>query len=123
MFALMGLVIAFTYHSRVSRYDVRKEAVIIEANVLGTAFMKADLVAEPGRTELKTVLLNYARTRNIQPGSVRTITDLKTILDRTFQAQEKIWPATRRVVAQGKPGPIESSLVAAIHDVFDVHTI
>ena len=123
MFALMGLVIAFTYHSGVSRFDARKDAVAIEANALGTAFLRADLVAEPGRTELKKALLDYARTRIVPTGSTRTNADRQATLNRTFKAQAKIWPATKHVVDQGTPGPIESSLVAAINDVFDAHTI
>ena len=123
MFALMGLVIAFTYASGVSRYDARKDAVSNEANALGTAFLRADLVAEPGRTELKTILLEYARTRYIPPNSIRTNEARTAVLQKTLQVQEKIWPATRRVVAQGTPGPIESSLVAAINAVLDAHTI
>ena len=73
MFAVMGLVLAFTYASGVSRFDARKDAVIKEANALGTAFHRADLVAEPGRSELKMVLLDYARTRIIETGTVNTI--------------------------------------------------
>jgi hypothetical protein len=123
MFALMGLVIAFTYHSGVSRHDARKNAVTIEANALGTAFLRADLVAEPGRTELKTTLLNYARTRIVPTGSVRTNADRKAILNRIFKAQAKIWPATKHVIDQGTPGPMKTSLVVAINDVLDAHTI
>ena len=65
MFAVMGLVLAFTYASGVSRFDARKNAVLIEANALGTAFHRADLVAEPGRTELRMTLMDYARSRVI----------------------------------------------------------
>ena len=125
MLALMGLVIAFTYASGVSRYDNRKNAVTIEANALGTAFLRADLVVEPGRTELRKVLLDYARTRYIVSGSteIRTNADRQAILDRTMKAQAKIWPATKRIVEQENPGPIESALVAAINDLLDAHTI
>lgn len=123
MFAVMGLVLAFTYASGVSRFDARKSAVIKEANALGTAFHRADLVAEPGRSELKMVLLDYARTRVIKIGTVNTIQDRKLTLETTLEKLEKIWPATKRMVEQNKPGPIEASMVAAINDVIDAHTI
>lgn len=123
MFAVMGLVLAFTYASGVSRYDARKNAVTLEANALGTAFHRADLVAEPGRSELKKVLLDYARTRVIETGSVRTAQDRELTLKTTLEKLEKIWPATKRMVEQNKPGPIEASMVAAINGVIDAHTI
>jgi hypothetical protein len=123
MFALLGLVLAFTYASGVSRFDARKNAVIQEANSLGTAFHRADLVAEPGRTELKRTLLEYARTRAFPPGSIKTVADLEAALKKTLEHLSKIWPATKKVIEQGEPAPRESSLVAAINGVLDVHTV
>lgn len=123
MFALMGLVLAFTYASGVSRFDARKSAVILEANALGTAFNRADLVAEPGRSHLKKVLLDYARTRTFPAGTVRTSADRDAVLKRTLHHLEAIWPATKEIIDQGTPGPIEASLVAAINSVLDAHTI
>lgn len=122
MFALMGLVLAFTYASGVSRYDARKHAVTAEANALGTAYLKADLLAEPGRTELKKVLLEYARTRTFEPGSIKTNADRKLAIDRTKEKLAQLWPTTKRIIDNGKPGPLEASLVAAINAVIDAHT-
>jgi hypothetical protein len=53
MLALLGLLLAFTYSFSLSRADMRKQAVINEANAIGTAFLRADLGAEPGRGELR----------------------------------------------------------------------
>ena len=123
MFAIMGLVLAFTYASGISRYDARKNAATVEANALGTAFLRADLVAEPGRTELKTVLLDYARSRIFELGKIKTTEDRRAVLTNTLEKQEKIWPVTRQIIEQGKPGPIEASLVSAINEVMNAHTI
>jgi hypothetical protein len=122
IFAIMGLVMAFTYASGISRYDARKNAATIEANALGTAFLRADLVAEPGRTELKKVLLDYARSRVFDLGKIKNAEDRRAVLNNTLEKLKKIWPVTRRIVEQGKPGPIEASLVAAINDVMNAHT-
>jgi membrane protease YdiL (CAAX protease family) len=123
MFAVMGLVLAFTYGSGQTRFDARKNAVMIEANALGTAFHRADLVAEPGRTELRTILLDYARTRAFEPGTVKTYEQFRAVVKITLNKMELIWPATKRMIEQGKPGPVEASVVAAINNVLDAHTI
>lgn len=49
--------------------------------------------------------------------------DRKAAIDRTLQKQARLWPATKRVIAQDNPDPIEASLLAAINDVFDAHSI
>ena len=123
MFALLGLLLAFTYAAGMSRHDARKQAVPVEANALGTAFQRADILAEPGRTELKKVLLDYAQTRYFPPGSLQSNEERKAAVIRTLKQQAKIWPATKRVVAQDNPVPMEASLVVAINSVFDAHTI
>ena len=122
MFAILGLVLAFTYASVVSRYDARKQAIPVEANVLSTAFQRADIVVEPGRTELKKVLLDYARTRYFPPDLLQNSDGSKAALLRTLKQQAKIWPATKRVIEMDNPATMETSLVEVINSVFDAHT-
>ena len=123
MFAIMGLVLAFTYASGVSRFDARKNAVTIEANAIGTAFHRADLVAEPGRTELRNTLLDYARSRTFIKGTLRNNVDRGKFLAIALEKLATLWPATKQVIEQGKPGPVEVSLVVAMNSVIDAHTI
>lgn len=123
MFALLGLILAFTYAAGVSRHEDRKQSVVTEANALGTAFLRARLVAEPGRTELTKALLDYARTRAIKQGVRLTPAQRGEILEKMLQAQRALWPITEKIVGQGQPGPFEASLVAAIIDVLDQHTV
>jgi hypothetical protein len=123
MFALLGLLLAFTYASGVSRHDARSQAVTVEANALSTAFQRADIIAEPGRTELKIVLLDYTRTRSYPPGSLQNNDERKAAIIRTLKQQARIWPATKRVVEQNNPAPMETSLVVAINAVFDAHYV
>jgi hypothetical protein len=80
-------------------------------------------VAEPGRTELKTTLLDYARSRAFQSGAYGTNEDRKAALMITLDKQAELWLATTHVVDQGDRGPMSSSLVAAINDVIDAHTL
>ena len=123
MFAILGLILAFTYASGVSRFEVRKQAVISESNALGTAFLRAGLIAEPGSTELKEELLAYARTRVVTKGVTISNEQRRELLKKTLHAQAKLWPALEKALEKGKPGVIEASLVAAINDVLDEHAI
>ena len=123
MFALLGLILAFTYAASVSRLDARKQAVLLESNALGTAFQRADLVAEPGRTELKTTLLDYARTRAFAPGALKRSEERRAAVLRTIKQQRRIWTAAKQVVKQDNPEPMEAALVVAINAVYDAHTV
>jgi hypothetical protein len=49
LLGLLGLRIAFTYAFALDRHSSRKAAVLLEANALSTAFLRADLLQEPER--------------------------------------------------------------------------
>ena len=127
MLALLGLILSFTYLASVQRFELRKQSAITEANALGTAFLRADLVAEPRSTELKEALLDYARTRVVRDEDNKsrkfTPEERNAFLRITLEQQEKLWPLTEKIVLQSKPGPIETALVTSINQVLDVHTL
>jgi len=122
MLALLGLMLAFTYAFSLSRADLRKDAVVNEANAIGTAFLRADLVAEPGRSELRQHLLEYARTRVFTAEGIENLQQLHEQIGRSLEAQGKLWPATRLAIQGGVSTPLEALLVQAINAVLDAHT-
>jgi hypothetical protein len=122
MLALLGLMLAFTYAFSLSRADLRKQAVVDEANAIGTAFLRADLVAEPGRSELRQYLLEYARTRVFTAEGVEDRQHLNELIGHSLEAQGKLWPATKLAIQGGVSTPLEALLVQAINGVLDAHT-
>jgi len=50
MLGFMALVMAFGLSLAVGRYESRRAAVVTEANALGTAYLRAQTLAEPNRT-------------------------------------------------------------------------
>ena len=50
LLTLVGLVLAFGLAMAVGRYDSRRAAVVDDANAIGTAYLRAQLLAEPVRS-------------------------------------------------------------------------
>jgi len=123
LFALLGLILAFTYSAGVSRYEARKAAAVEESNALGTAFLRADLLREPGRSELRFVLYEYAQTRTYPQGYLYTPAEAQVIIDRTLAAQALVWPAMRKAAAEDNPVPVVLAVVAAVNNVLDIHNV
>ena len=44
VFALLGLLMAFTFSGAYSRFDVRRQLIVQEANAIGTAYLRLDLL-------------------------------------------------------------------------------
>ena len=124
MFALLGLMLAFTYMFSMSRADMRKQAVITEANALSTAFLRADLAPEPSRSELRNLLFDYAQSRLVAPGTIKTREQLREVVVHSLEIQSNIWPATISALRQegDMSDPEKALLIAAINNVLDAHT-
>ena len=121
MLALLGLILAFTYAFSLSRADHRKDAIVNEVNAINTAFLRADLAAEPGRSELRNRLLEYARTRLVTAEMAANPDALKNSIARSLEAQSYLWPATKQVLQGDVPGPMKTSIIQAVNGVLDAH--
>jgi len=123
MFALLGLMLAFTYGAGVSRFDASKQSITVEANAIRVAFLRADMVAEPESTELKQALLDYARTRIVKQQVLITREQFQEILRKSLQEQSKLWLITEKIVKQSQPGSnVAPLLVDAVNQVISAHT-
>ena len=63
VFALLGLLIAFTFSGAISRFDSRRELVAEEANRIGTAWLRIDLLPEREQPNLRDLFRRYLDSR------------------------------------------------------------
>lgn len=59
VFALLGLLLAFSFGMVLERYETRRQIAIDEANAIGTAYLRAQFLDEPYRSHLSTILVDY----------------------------------------------------------------
>jgi hypothetical protein len=53
VFGLFGLLLAFTFFGAASRYDQRRDQILAEANAIGTAYRRVDLLPAGAQPELR----------------------------------------------------------------------
>jgi len=63
VFGLMGLLIAFTFSGAASRYEMRRQLTVEEANVIGTAYLRLDLLPAQAQPALKEKFRRYLEAR------------------------------------------------------------
>ena len=63
MLGLLAFLLAFTFGMSASRFDARRQLVLQEANAIGTAYLRADMLPEPQRSEIRNQLREYATLR------------------------------------------------------------
>jgi hypothetical protein len=60
---LLALMIGFTFAMALSRFEARRDAVLKEANAIGTTALRARLLPETQRREVLTLLQDYVKVR------------------------------------------------------------
>jgi hypothetical protein len=114
---LLGLIIGFTFSMAVSRYDQRKNYEENEANAIGTAFVRADLLPAADAAKLKALLKEYAEVR---VDHYLAIDPARVAASGTHgaQLQAAMWEAVRGPAA-AQPTPITGLVVASVNDVLN----
>ena len=75
LLGFMGLILAFGLSLAVGRYESRRQEVVNDANTIGTAYLRAQTLAEPTRGTSMALLVRYTeaelRLSNDVPGSAK----------------------------------------------------
>lgn len=120
--ALLGLLLAFSFGNALNLSQERKASIVNEAAALGTAFLRADYLSEPGRTDLQNALLDYSRTRVLRgDGSITSLEAAQAFISTTLEAQAKLWPLTLEATSGPTPPAIKTFVAGAVNEAIDAH--
>jgi len=113
---LLAFLLAFTFGMAATRFDARKQLVLQEANAIGTTYLRADMLPEPQRSDIRNLLRQYAALR------VGGVTSLMTpeVMAKSGALHDRLW--TDAVAAAEKnPGSIVGGLfVQSLNDMIDL---
>lgn len=121
LLGLLGFLLAFTFGMAGTRYEERRQAVLVEANVIGTSYLRADLLPDPEGSEVKRLLRQYVDIRASVAGSVMSWDALELLIDQSVAIHQKLW-AVAATVAKADPTPVTGLVVQSINDVIDAHS-
>jgi hypothetical protein len=117
---ILALLLAFTLSISLQRFDQRSDAVVDEANAIGTAYLRTQLLRPPARAELQPMLRDYLALR-VKATTMTTVEGARreAVLNAAEEAQAAIWVGTARA-AEADPNPVTSGLfVQAINEMID----
>ena len=120
IFGLLGLLIAFTFSGAASRFDQRRAMIVEEANCIGTAWLRLDLLPAAAQPPMREKFREYLDARLSAFGKIPDIQAAKSELKRASTLQTEIW--TQAVAAcrdSGSP-PTTTLLLPALNEMFDV---
>ena len=117
---ILALLLGFTFSLSLQRYDSRSEAVVDEANAIGTAYLRAQLLPTSLRANVQDVLRQYVDLRaqeskvSLSDSQVREV-----LLVKTTTTQSALWDYAKQA-AEIDPNPVKTGLfIQALNEVID----
>ena len=123
IFGLMGLLIAFTFSGAAARFDDRRHLVTQEANAIGTAWLRIDLVPAEAQVKLRDLFRRYLDARLATYRNVEQLDKAMAEFARSATLQQDIWTAA--VAACRDPGAAPGApmlLLPALNEMIDITT-
>lgn len=118
--ALLGLLIAFTFSMAAERFDARREALLQEANAVGTTYLRFQLLGEPYRTNLSKDLLSFLDARQAFFAAGADLYRVDRTDNATGQVEDRIWAMLRDWIVRHSGNTSNVSLMQATNDMFDL---
>lgn len=124
VFGLLGLLIAFTFSGALTRFDQRRAMVVDEANAVGTAYLRIDLLPAAAQPRLRETFRQYVDARLATYRKLPDLDAARSELARSQQLQADIWAqalaATR--LPESRPGT-DVLMMPALNQMFDITTV
>jgi hypothetical protein len=122
VFALLGLLLGFSFAGAMSRFDARRQLIVNEANAIGTAYLRIDLLPSAEQPEIRTLFREYLDARLRAFEILRNRSGAREEFARAAEVQQRIWD---RALAASRNDSTQNSarlLMPAINDMIDVTT-
>ena len=116
IFALFGLLLAFTFSGAVERYDRHRELLVEETNAIGLAYLRLDLLPPAAQPALRQLFRDYTNSRLHLYDAVSD-----EISPATEHLQREIWKQS--VAAAAAPGAnVDATkiLLPALNTMIDI---
>jgi hypothetical protein len=123
VFALLGLLVAFTFSGAADRFNERRNLIAEEATAIGTAYLRIDLLPADAQPELRAEFRRYVDSRLRFYRSVSHAHAAEHLKRESEALQLSIW--TQAVAAaQRLQSPAPMMLVlSALNTMIDVTTL
>lgn len=120
VFGLLGLLLAFTFSGAASRLEERRAMITEEANNIGTAYLRLDLLADADREELREKFRKYADLR-ARPPKIDSLSAADDWYIQTGEMQRAIWALSLAASQRAQASPDATKLLLpALNAMIDI---
>lgn len=116
---LLALLIGFTFSLAIERFDARRDRVLQEAQTIQTAYLKAQVLGEPNRTEISNLLIAYTDNR-IALGGARPGKERDHLAAKNEKLLTQIWSGALAAFPTVKSLDFSSSFLDTMSNIMEM---
>jgi hypothetical protein len=116
---ILALLLGFSFAMAVSRYDLRKQLVVEEANAIGTTHLRTRTLPDPEGRELRALLERYVSLRVALIGADRET--LRRRIAESEHLQVELWSKAAAVAVRDPHSIMAGLLLQSLNDTIDLH--
>ena len=122
VFGLLGLLIAFTFSGAAARFDARRQLVVEEANAIGTAYLRLDVLPSDAQPPLRDKFRRYVETRRAVERKLPDIEAAEAELAKARALQGEIWRLAVAACQNERSQPARGLVLPALNAMIDIST-
>jgi hypothetical protein len=111
---LLALILGFSFSMAINRFEYRRTLTVQEANAIGTAYSRSEILPFKNPQEMKNLFKEYVELRIKAYRS----DNFKKVFKETQVVQNKIWKEFRELAKKDK-GIFENSFLISLNEMFD----
>jgi hypothetical protein len=116
---LLALMIGFTFSMALSLFEARRDAVLLEANAIGTTALRARLLPAPRSTECVKLLREYVQIRLDLTQRDPSPTEIAAASARANAVQEALWRQAKAQTATDNAMAPTGLFIQALNEMID----
>jgi len=116
---LLALIIGFTFAMALTRFEARRDAVVQEANAIGTTALRARLLPEPHRAETLTLLRDYVQVRLDALQRGHSLAQASATVERSNAIQESLWQQAMAISQKDKEVVPTGLFIQSLNQMID----
>lgn len=122
LLGMLALILGFSFSIALERHGSRSEAVIEEANAIGTAYLRTEILPETYRTQTQQLFAQYIDVRLKESHlNLTQYAQREALNQQANQLQMQLWKASSQAAVQD-PNPVTTGLyVQALNDMIDAY--
>jgi hypothetical protein len=122
IFGLLGLLLALSVSGAAGRLENRRSLVVDEANAMGTAWLRLDLLPPESQPRVRDLFRRYVDSRLAVYAKLPDIQAAEAEVVKGSALQGQIWTAAVEACRPAEIAPVRVLVLPALNEMFDIAT-